>query len=105
MIALVVVIVLLSFYAIWLIVIIGAWNKIPKFKTTDLSKQPRLKYSIIIPARNEATNISTVLESILVNQFPKECYELIVVDDHSTDGTSEIVEQIGWLTGNFPECH
>ncbi|HUH35274.1 MAG TPA: glycosyltransferase family A protein [Moheibacter sp.] len=50
-----------------------------------------LNHCIIIPAKNEADFIGKTLESI-VNQsrLPKE---LIVVDDHSTDQTREIVQE------------
>jgi chlorobactene glucosyltransferase len=45
--------------------------------------------SLIIPARNEAGAISTVVRSILASTYPS--FEVIVVDDRSTDGTAEIV--------------
>ena len=44
--------------------------------------------SVIIPARNEATNISRCVRSVLASRYPK--LEVIVVDDHSTDGTAGI---------------
>jgi chlorobactene glucosyltransferase len=45
--------------------------------------------SIIVPARNEAVNISPCVASLLNTQYPS--VEIIVVDDGSTDGTSDIV--------------
>ena len=45
--------------------------------------------SIIVPARNEAVNISICLASLLNTVYPN--YEIIVVDDDSTDGTGDIV--------------
>lgn len=45
--------------------------------------------SIIIPARNEAVNISICLASLLNSEYPN--YEIIVVDDRSRDGTGDIV--------------
>lgn len=44
--------------------------------------------SVIIPARNEANNIARCVRSILRSTYPR--LEVILVDDHSTDGTSEI---------------
>ncbi|MGZ3555078.1 MAG: glycosyltransferase [Gemmatimonadaceae bacterium] len=44
--------------------------------------------SVIVPARNEAHNIARCVKSILSTTYPN--LELIVVDDSSTDGTSEI---------------
>lgn len=45
--------------------------------------------SIIVPARNEAVNISVCLASLLNSDYPN--YEIIVVDDGSKDGTGDIV--------------
>jgi glycosyltransferase involved in cell wall biosynthesis len=48
--------------------------------------------SIIIPAFNEETAIGNLL-SALVEKGLTESYEVLVVDDGSTDGTAAIVEQ------------
>lgn len=50
-------------------------------------------FSIIIPARNEALHIGNCLQSIVEQNYPDDLVEIIVIDDHSTDTTSEIVEQ------------
>jgi chlorobactene glucosyltransferase len=47
--------------------------------------------SIVVPARNEALNIETCMRSILASEWPR--FELIVVNDHSTDGTGEIARR------------
>src|SRR5947207_2639480 len=48
--------------------------------------------SIIVPARNEERNIRRCVESLLEQNYPN--YEIIVVDDGSTDGTPYILEHI-----------
>jgi chlorobactene glucosyltransferase len=48
--------------------------------------------SIIVPARNEAANITTCLEAILASRYPR--FEVIVVDDRSEDDTGAIVAAI-----------
>lgn len=48
--------------------------------------------SVIIPARNEAHNIARCLRSVLASAYP--ALEVIVVDDHSSDGTGEIARTI-----------
>ncbi|MDX1950632.1 MAG: glycosyltransferase family 2 protein [Verrucomicrobiota bacterium] len=47
--------------------------------------------SILIPARNEEKNIRQTLESVLQN--PGAEFEIIVLDDSSSDGTAEIVRE------------
>src|SRR5919109_759264 len=45
--------------------------------------------SVIVPARNEAENISTCVASLLNSVYPRR--EIIVVDDDSVDGTGDIL--------------
>ncbi|HVZ49894.1 MAG TPA: glycosyltransferase family A protein, partial [Gemmatimonadaceae bacterium] len=48
--------------------------------------------SVVVPARNEAHNIEPCVRSILASGW--HSLEVIVVDDHSTDGTGDIVRRI-----------
>jgi cellulose synthase/poly-beta-1,6-N-acetylglucosamine synthase-like glycosyltransferase len=56
--------------------------------------EPSTSFSIIIPARNEEANISKCVDSIMAQSYPKYLFEIIVIDDHSTDGTSAIVKAL-----------
>lgn len=49
--------------------------------------------SIVIPVRNEEKYIQQTLESLINQDYPKERYELIVVDGRSTDLTILIVQK------------
>ncbi|MDR3558083.1 MAG: glycosyltransferase family A protein [Candidatus Pacebacteria bacterium] len=49
-----------------------------------------MKISVIIPAHNEEKYLSDTLEAILAQDYPD--YEVIVIDNASTDKTSEIAE-------------
>jgi glycosyltransferase involved in cell wall biosynthesis len=49
--------------------------------------------SIIIPMKNEENNIRLCLESILANSFPGEKYEIICVDNGSSDRTIEVARE------------
>jgi glycosyltransferase involved in cell wall biosynthesis len=51
--------------------------------------------SVIIPTYNYAHYIGEAIASILNSDFPQEEIEIIVVDDGSTDGTAQVVEQYG----------
>jgi chlorobactene glucosyltransferase len=51
----------------------------------------RGKVSVLIPARNEETNIRRCLDSLLDQNYPN--YEIIVLDDCSQDGTWQIIAE------------
>ena len=51
-----------------------------------------MKFSVIIPLYNKAPYIRKALESVLAQTYTD--YELIIVDDGSTDGSAEIAEAI-----------
>jgi glycosyltransferase involved in cell wall biosynthesis len=50
-------------------------------------------FSVIIPAFNEEKTISHTLESVLRQNFPRRQYEIIVVNNNSTDKTAAIVKK------------
>jgi len=56
---------------------------------TKLSIFPRL--SVLVPARNEETCIGPCVESLLKQDYPN--YEVIVLDDNSTDRTLDILQE------------
>ena len=60
---------------------------------------PRPLVSIVMPCRNEETYIGRALDSILANDYPKECIEILVIDGQSTDRSREIVEQYASRSG------
>lgn len=62
-----------------------------------------MKFSIIIPARNEQSNIEKVIKSIEENVGGE--YEIIVVDDHSTDKTANVVELLALHYKNIYLVH
>ena len=47
--------------------------------------------TILIAARNEEERIHFTIEDLLNQDYPKNLTEIIIVDDHSTDRTSEII--------------
>ncbi len=63
--------------------------RLKPFETDD---SPALtKFSIIIPARNEADSIGHCIDSVYRQDYPASLFEVIVIDDHSTDNTGPIV--------------
>jgi len=69
------------------------WLVIPKWEFPQ-NFVPNTTISVLIPARNEASNIQSCLQSILDQDYPEELLEILVIDDHSEDDTADIVNSI-----------
>ncbi|MEO7801982.1 MAG: glycosyltransferase [Ginsengibacter sp.] len=50
--------------------------------------------SVIIPARDEEQNISRCLKSVLQQDYDINLFEVIIIDDHSTDQTASIAKSL-----------
>ena len=81
-------------YALLIVYYCRSWISIPITKTFH-NQQALVKITVIIPARNEEANISHCLNSILNQTYTAGPYEVIVVDDFSTDSTATIVKSYG----------
>ena len=66
------------------------WGKLIDFKP-DRQKKLRTKVSIIVAARNEEDNIENTLKDLVAQNYHKHLTEIIIIDDHSTDRTGELV--------------
>lgn len=62
------------------------WDRVP----TTAHGVPRV--SIIVPARNEEENVGQTLAQLFALDYPN--YEIIAVDDRSTDRTGEVIDSI-----------
>ena len=80
---------LLIIYSILILFYRAGWFELKSFSPTD--HEPSIKISVIIPARNEEENIGKLLSSLEKQTYPPHLFEVIVVDDHSTDNTAAVV--------------
>jgi cellulose synthase/poly-beta-1,6-N-acetylglucosamine synthase-like glycosyltransferase len=79
-------IILSCFYFILLsVVIVG----LKRLKAPE--QQQELSVSIVVAARNEEKRILPCLKSFEALSYPKDKFEIIFVDDHSTDNTTEVI--------------
>lgn len=83
---------LLFFYVLLISIYHIGWLAIKPFKYVKTNEQ--LTFSIIVPARNEEHHIETCVTNLLKQQYPTHLFEIIVVNDHSVDNTSQVVTDI-----------
>jgi cellulose synthase/poly-beta-1,6-N-acetylglucosamine synthase-like glycosyltransferase len=76
--------------------VIWQWHKLPVFEPAPVEPAPSV--TILVAARNEAVNIRHCLQALARQDYPEQALKIVVVDDHSTDGTAAIVEA-------FPHPH
>ena len=80
---------LTGLYLLVLLYLIVGWKRLksPQLKAGTLST----KVTVLIAARNEEESIHLTIEDILAQVYPKQLTEIIIVDDHSTDRTADII--------------
>jgi cellulose synthase/poly-beta-1,6-N-acetylglucosamine synthase-like glycosyltransferase len=80
---------LTGLYLCVLAYLIKGWSNLkrPQLFTADF----KTKVTVLIAARNEEEKISLTINDILNQDYPKGLTEVIIVDDHSTDRTAEII--------------
>ena len=80
----------------WLVVPVAILWRMREQRSLDeypaVAPSPAPLVSVIVPARDEAGNIDACIRSILASSWPR--LEVIVVDDHSSDGTGELVRRL-----------
>ena len=78
-------------YCIFIFLLLRGWHGI-RSGSGVLQDKPRL--SIIIPVRNEEPNIRALLHDLEVQDYSHSDFEVIVVDDHSTDNSGREVQSV-----------
>lgn len=84
-------------YGLWLEWTRNRWKRLSLFpKKYALEEEALLpSVSILVPARNEADRIAYVLRDLIEQDYPESLVQILVINDHSEDGTVEVVQKIG----------
>jgi chlorobactene glucosyltransferase len=82
--------------AVWLILrAIRQRDLLPSLSSASPPSSERApQIGVVIPARDEETNIGRCLQSVLLQDYPKSRLSILVVDDHSADATAAIVRDV-----------
>lgn len=76
-----------------------SWNQIPDFIPGDSGAEVLI--SVVIAARNEEKNLLRLFDSLRKQAYPSERFEIIIVDDHSTDNSWDILQTLSRETVNI----
>lgn len=63
-------------------------------KTEDVTNEP-VKLSVVVAFRNEEANLPALLDALSSQTLPRECFEVILVDDHSSDNSLSVANSYG----------
>jgi len=79
-----------SIYMALIIAFIFGFYKIPSIRNMNIS--PKNTFSIVVPFRNEANNLPILLNSLVSIKYVKSLYEIILVNDYSSDNYLSIIQ-------------
>lgn len=85
------------YYVLLMFLCIGWWRSV-KFRAASGHQVSQPFISVIIPVRNEADTIAHLLNSLAEQDFDFKNFEVVVVNDHSSDKTEEVVN--AWIKVN-----
>lgn len=85
---------------LWAVLIVGGLHCgvflyiLLQFRTLpkNLEVTTTATFSIIVPVRNEAATIRRLVKQVMALDYPKDAFEIIVVDDGSDDGTLDALD-------------
>lgn len=82
----------------YFILLLKIYRSLLKLEIFRESADPGTFVSVVIACRNEQKNLPSVLNSIAIQNYPKHLYEIIIVDDKSTDKTFKIAAEFTWVS-------
>lgn len=85
--------VILGFVFLWSTLVVTVGLLIPRKKM--IAADRKLRFAVLICARNEERVIRLPVKSILMSSYPKDKYEVIVLADNCTDKTADAARAAG----------
>lgn len=82
-------------YVVKIILFQAGFNRLREYRIPQ-NRQVNEPVSVIVPVRNEKENIEGLLTSLNKQSYPAESIEIIAVNDHSEDGTLQVLKTFQW---------
>lgn len=82
-----------------------SWQDTPSAEraTTDLTQWPTV--SILVAAKNEVRVIERLVMSLMAIDYPQNCFDVWLLDDNSTDGTGQLMDQLAQSHDHLQVVH
>jgi len=77
-------------YTLIILFFVKGFNQVKSFISYE--KATKIRFTIIIPFRNEALNLPNLLHSISLLQYPKSKFEILMINDESIDEFESIIQ-------------
>ena len=79
----------------WAYQVVISFCSLIKLKDKPLKVNKKHKFMAIIPAHNEETVIKNLVDSLKMQNYPKELLDIYVIADNCDDDTAKIAEEAG----------
>ena len=86
----IILLIILGLYILMLMVMLYNYLAVQQ---SEPSKQAVSSFTILIPFRNEASNLSVLTASLRALEYPSSKYEILFLDDHSVDNGTEVIQE------------
>lgn len=90
---------IISIYVLFIGGFAYGFKKIKLFEPSYL--EPKTRFSIIVPFRNEAANLPQLLHSFSQLNYPRDKFEILLVNDSSEDNSIEVIKEFPVLSFSF----
>jgi poly-beta-1,6-N-acetyl-D-glucosamine synthase len=95
------ILILFATYFVLVLLLIAGWQLAIEKREQRLESQRRLKISVIVPFRNEESNLPTILNDLAKQSYFIDCFEVFFVDDHSSDKSCLVIDSFLTAHSNF----
>jgi poly-beta-1,6-N-acetyl-D-glucosamine synthase len=75
------------------LILINIWLKLRKLRPFIPQKKSQVFISVVVACRNSETSLRQLLDELNSQDYPADSYEIIIVDDNSSDSTAGIARE------------
>lgn len=88
-------------YFVLVLLLIAGWQLAVEKREQKIKIERNAKISVIVPFRNESGNLSMILEGLAKQSYSIDSFEVILVNDHSSDDFDLIIDSFLSTNSNF----